>query len=77
MEAKEETKVQPNNTLYVRNLNEKIKLEGKPVPNLPCRNAREPLPPIFAPRRSDSSADARDSANEGLGIRSLPITITG
>jgi hypothetical protein len=27
----EEAKLAPNKTLYVRNLNEKIKVEGKPI----------------------------------------------
>ena len=57
MEGKPETaQSQPSHTLYVRNLNDKIKIEGKRRLILKrFRDAKEPLPSVFDARRSDLS----------------------
>jgi hypothetical protein len=57
MEEKPETaQSQPSHTLYVRNLNDKIKIEGKRRLILKrFRDAKEPLPSVFDARRSDLS----------------------
>jgi hypothetical protein len=57
MEGKPETaQLQPSHTLYVRNLNDKIKIEGKRRLILTrFRDAKEPLPFVFNSWRSDLS----------------------
>jgi hypothetical protein len=78
MEAKaEEVKLQPNNTLYVRNLNEKIKLEGKYRAGLPCRDACQSVPSVLDPRRGNIGKNAGDAANERLSFHRIPITTAG
>jgi hypothetical protein len=68
-----------NSTLYVRNLNEKIKLHGKHffwrqlLTNLgPRRNEDHSVPRVLCLRGDRRNRDEGEQQNAGVGFRHLP-----
>ena len=73
----EEAKIIPNKTLYVRNLNEKIKVEGKLNTLIRCRNAHVPVSFICHLRRGNPSPDETNPVDARSSIHCIPLTVVG